>query len=73
MINTQFQVNKDSFFHYLHCSRLDSELINEFPEDPTYQTLVRSAEAAIDKGVYPERIAQGSSGSYFVKDPNKVG
>ena len=29
---------------------------------------MRQAEAAIDAGVYPARIYQGSSGSYFVKD-----
>ena len=27
------------------------------------------AEAAIEAGVYPTRIYQGSSGSYFVKNP----
>ncbi|CAK8676083.1 unnamed protein product [Clavelina lepadiformis] len=51
--------------------RLDSEFINEFPEDPIFQGLVRAAEAAIDRGVYPVRIAQGSSGSYFVKDVDR--
>ena len=53
-------------------SRLDSELINEFPDDAAFQNLVRAAENAIDKEVYPVRIAQGSSGSYFVKDVEEV-
>jgi len=33
---------------------------------------VWQAECAIDSGVYPERIYQGSSGSYFVKNPAAV-
>lgn len=40
---------------------------NNFPEDPEFTTLVREAETAIDQETYPERISQGSSGSYFVK------
>ncbi|XP_055638397.1 phosphatidylinositol 4-kinase type 2-alpha isoform X1 [Toxorhynchites rutilus septentrionalis] len=46
---------------------------NQFPDDPYFSDLVYSAEIAIDAGIYPERIYQGSSGSYFVKNPaNKV-
>ncbi|XP_055607404.1 phosphatidylinositol 4-kinase type 2-alpha-like isoform X1 [Uranotaenia lowii] len=46
---------------------------NQFPDDPHFSDLVYSAEIAIDAGIYPERIYQGSSGSYFVKNPaNKV-
>ncbi|NXU59872.1 P4K2A kinase, partial [Turnix velox] len=30
---------------------------------------VRRAELASERGIFPERISQGSSGSYFVKDP----
>jgi hypothetical protein len=33
---------------------------------------VRQAEIAIDNGIFPERIYQGSSGSYFVKNPTGV-
>ena len=40
---------------------------NNFPEDPIFQDIVRESEDAIDCGRYPERIYQGSSGSYFVK------
>lgn len=42
---------------------------NQFPDDPHFSDLVYSAEIAIDGGIYPERIYQGSSGSYFVKNP----
>ena len=37
-------------------------------DDPTFTDIVRQAEAAIDQGVDPIRIYQGSSGSYFVKN-----
>ncbi|XP_049646838.1 phosphatidylinositol 4-kinase type 2-alpha [Suncus etruscus] len=41
---------------------------NEFPEDPEFEAVVRNAEQAIERGIFPERIYQGSSGSYFVKN-----
>ncbi|XP_028829687.1 phosphatidylinositol 4-kinase type 2-alpha [Denticeps clupeoides] len=41
---------------------------NDLAEDPEFREIVRKAERAIDEGIYPERIYQGSSGSYFVKD-----
>ncbi|XP_045504015.1 phosphatidylinositol 4-kinase type 2-beta isoform X2 [Colias croceus] len=44
----------------------------EFPflcNDPQFSELVWQAEVAIDNGIFPERIYQGSSGSYFVKNP----
>ncbi|KAH9634793.1 hypothetical protein HF086_012207, partial [Spodoptera exigua] len=37
--------------------------------DPQFSELVWQAEVAIDNGIFPERIYQGSSGSYFVKNP----
>jgi phosphatidylinositol 4-kinase type 2 len=43
-----------------------------FTDDPLFSDLVRQAEVAIDNGIYPERIYQGSSGSYFVKNPTGV-
>jgi hypothetical protein len=43
-----------------------------FTDDPLFSDLVRQAEVAIDNGIYPERIYQGSSGSYFVKNPAGV-
>lgn len=45
---------------------------NEFPEDPEFREIIRKAERAIEEGIYPERIYQGSSGSYFVKDSHGV-
>lgn len=45
---------------------------NEFPDDPEFEAVVRRAELAIERGFFPERIYQGSSGSYFVKDPQGV-
>ncbi|KAH8359917.1 hypothetical protein KR093_009510 [Drosophila rubida] len=41
---------------------------NTFGDDPHFSEIVAQAEYAIDQGVLPERIYQGSSGSYFVKD-----
>uniref|UniRef100_A0A674AN74 Phosphatidylinositol 4-kinase type 2 n=1 Tax=Salmo trutta TaxID=8032 RepID=A0A674AN74_SALTR len=34
----------------------------------TFGDIIQRAEQAIEGGVFPERISQGSSGSYFVKD-----
>lgn len=39
-----------------------------FSDDPQFNELVSQAEMAIEHGIYPERIYQGSSGSYFVKN-----
>uniref|UniRef100_UPI00359020F7 phosphatidylinositol 4-kinase type 2-alpha-like n=1 Tax=Myxine glutinosa TaxID=7769 RepID=UPI00359020F7 len=44
---------------------------NAFPEEPEIAEAVRAAELAIDAGIKPERIPQGSSGSYFIR--NTVG
>ena len=41
---------------------------NSLSDDPQFTDLVRQAEQAIESGIYPERIYQGSSGSYFVKN-----
>ena len=41
-------------------------------EDPEFRSVYRAAEEAIYQGILPERIYQGSSGSYFVKDRTKV-
>lgn len=43
-----------------------------FLDDPTFSELVLQAEIAVDNGIFPERISQGSSGSYFVKNPAGV-
>ena len=44
------------------------EVNNDFPEDPSFSGVVRQGEQAIETGIYPQRIKQGSSGSYFVKN-----
>lgn len=51
--------------------RLDTDygyIENSFPDDPDFQQVIRQSECAMDEGVFPERIYQGSSGSYFVKN-----
>ncbi|XP_071448951.1 phosphatidylinositol 4-kinase type 2-alpha [Hetaerina americana] len=49
--------------------RMESDVtFNNFPDDPQFSELVRQSELAIEHGIYPERISQGSSGSYFVKN-----
>uniref|UniRef100_A0A8C8S6B3 Phosphatidylinositol 4-kinase type 2 n=1 Tax=Pelusios castaneus TaxID=367368 RepID=A0A8C8S6B3_9SAUR len=42
--------------------------MNLFLDDPEFAEIVLRTEQAIECGVFPERISQGSSGSYFVKD-----
>lgn len=49
-----------------------SSALNTFLDDPEFADIVLKAEQAIEFGVFPERISQGSSGSYFVKDPKRV-
>ncbi|KAM9142411.1 phosphatidylinositol 4-kinase type 2-beta isoform 2-T2 [Pangshura tecta] len=46
--------------------------MNLFLDDPEFAEIVLRTEQAIECGVFPERISQGSSGSYFVKDPKGV-
>ena len=45
---------------------------NDFPEDPAFTVIVRQGENAVLSGIYPQRIKQGSSGSYFVKSTEGV-
>ncbi|VDP53410.1 unnamed protein product [Soboliphyme baturini] len=45
---------------------------NYFPEDQDFTEIIRQAEDAIEAGVYPKRIVQGSSGSYFVRNLSNV-
>ncbi|XP_073093873.1 phosphatidylinositol 4-kinase type 2-beta isoform X3 [Manis javanica] len=45
--------------------------LNTFLDDPEFADTILKAEQAIEYGVFPERISQGSSGSYFVKDPKR--
>lgn len=55
--------------HARHQYEEIDEHLNNFPDDPQFTELIRQAEMAIDNGILPERIYQGSSGSYFVKNP----
>ena len=41
---------------------------NDFPDDPEFGQIVHQSETSIEHGIFPERISQGSSGSYFAKD-----
>ncbi|KAK7578188.1 hypothetical protein V9T40_010393 [Parthenolecanium corni] len=50
--------------------RMQCDLLNAFPDDPEFTEIIRQVEIAIDNGIYPDRISQGSSGSYFVKNPS---
>ncbi|XP_040181379.1 phosphatidylinositol 4-kinase type 2-beta [Rana temporaria] len=49
-----------------HCG---TEELNVILDDIEFADIIHRAEQAIENGVFPERISQGSSGSYFVKDP----
>ena len=40
----------------------------QYPQDPEFSGILNEVECAVEQGVYPERIMQGSSGSYFVKN-----
>lgn len=53
-------INSSDDFIHLAC--------NHFPNDPDFNERVKEAEIAIDNNIMPERIYQGSSGSYFVKN-----
>lgn len=45
---------------------------NYFADDAEFTSVIGQAEQGINEGRYPERIYQGSSGSYFVKDAHGV-
>ncbi|XP_054437980.1 phosphatidylinositol 4-kinase type 2-beta [Pteronotus mesoamericanus] len=55
----------------LDWSRSGGSELNAFLDDPGFADVILKAEQAIEFGVFPERISQGSSGSYFVKDPKR--
>ncbi|XP_060044247.1 phosphatidylinositol 4-kinase type 2-beta isoform X2 [Erinaceus europaeus] len=59
----------DMIFQYLHSYLSKQRRLNAFSDDPEFAEVITKAEQAIELGVFPERIRQGSSGSYFVKDP----
>ncbi|CAH8548046.1 unnamed protein product [Schistosoma rodhaini] len=47
-----------------------SPLVNDIHNDSDFNNVLQSALQAIESGILPERIYQGSSGSYFVKNAN---
>ncbi|XP_059803090.1 phosphatidylinositol 4-kinase type 2-alpha [Hypanus sabinus] len=49
---------------------LGPRALNEFPDEPEFAEVIRRAEQAQDLGIHPQRISQGSSGSYFIRDPS---
>ncbi|XP_068096954.1 phosphatidylinositol 4-kinase type 2-beta-like [Hyperolius riggenbachi] len=53
----------------LSCSGHGTEDLNIILDDTEFASIIQISEQAIEAGVFPERISQGSSGSYFVKDP----
>lgn len=50
----------------------DSEYGSNIIDDPEFAAIIRTVEQAIDAGILPQRIYQGSSGSYFVKNKEGV-
>lgn len=50
----------------------DSEYGSNVIDDPEFAAIIRSVEQAIDNDILPQRIYQGSSGSYFVKNKEGV-
>ncbi|KAL0596473.1 Phosphatidylinositol 4-kinase type 2-beta, partial [Plecturocebus cupreus] len=55
---------------YIFITTGTSEM-NAYLDDPEFAEIILRAEQAIEVGISPERISQGSSGSYFVKDPKR--
>ncbi|TNN17234.1 Phosphatidylinositol 4-kinase type 2-beta [Schistosoma japonicum] len=47
-----------------------SPLVNDVQSDTEFNKVLQNALQAIESGILPERIYQGSSGSYFVKNPD---
>lgn len=65
-------MQKVDFFLFIPLPGTNNGDFNHFPDDPEFADIIQRAEQAIENGVFPERISQGSSGSYFVKDPKGV-
>ncbi|RWS25356.1 phosphatidylinositol 4-kinase type 2-alpha-like isoform X1 [Leptotrombidium deliense] len=65
--------NKESQPLLKRMDTVDASIVNNvFPDDPEFTAIVKDAENAIDNCVYPQRISQGSSGSYFVKNSAEI-
>lgn len=72
----QYKSECNFYFTIFHWFSIRIEYLNSkiswfvsiWLDDPQFNELVSQAEMAIEHGIYPERIYQGSSGSYFVKN-----
>ena len=58
------QMMESSEFVHLSC--------NHFDNDPEFSEIVKKVEFAIDHDILPQRIYEGSSGSYFAKNSDFV-
>ncbi len=58
------QMMESSDFVHLSC--------NNFDNDPEFSDIVKKVEFAIDHDILPQRIYEGSSGSYFAKNSDYV-
>ncbi len=58
------QTDTQSDFVQLSC--------NHFENDPEFSDKVKQVEFAIDHSILPQRIYEGSSGSYFCKNSEYV-
>lgn len=45
---------------------------NHFESDPEFNEIVKKVEFAIDHNILPQRIYEGSSGSYFCRNTDNV-
>ena len=50
---------------------VEDKNLNRFPDDPGFMETIQDAQNAIEQGILPELITQGSSGSYFVRNTEK--
>lgn len=62
--NVSDMEQSDADFVHLSC--------NHFENDPEFNEIVRQVESAIDHDILPQRIYEGSSGSYFCKNMDQV-
>ena len=65
-IHTSSQLNNPHESDFVHLS------CNHFENDPEFNDFVKQVEHAIDQSILPQRIYEGSSGSYFCKNAQNV-
>lgn len=58
--------DEDAVSDFVHLS------CNHFEDDPEFNEKIKQVEFAIDHNVLPQRIYEGSSGSYFAKNVTMV-